>query len=95
MSFGSTTAIFEGLASLFEPSSGCTILVEVPLTPYNSYFKPEWFPSLQHKLDANQDRFNRDLRQGKCLKFNTVSNLFRVKFIKCFNIEPIFEEKKV
>lgn len=69
MSIGSTRAsfIFDGLASLFEPSSGCTILVRVPLVPYDPYFKAELFPSLQVKLDENQSRFNRNLGQGKRL----------------------------
>lgn len=33
--------------------------------PYGSYFKAEVFPDMNTKLAANQDRFNRNLRQGK------------------------------
>lgn len=62
VSIGSSTAfIFDGW---FEQSSGCTVLVEVPIVPHNPYFKAELFPSLDAKLAANQDRFNRDLHQG-------------------------------
>lgn len=58
----SEALIFEGL---FEPSSGCTVLATVPTVPGDLYFKPEIFQSLDAKLRANQDRFNRDLRQGE------------------------------
>lgn len=62
VSIGSSTAfIFDGW---FEQTSGCTILVEVPIVPHNPYFKAELFPSLDAKLVANQDRYNRNLHQG-------------------------------
>lgn len=62
VTIGSSTAfIFDGW---FEQSSGCTVLVEVPIVPHNPYFKAELFPSLDAKLAANQDRYNRELHQG-------------------------------
>lgn len=71
VSVGSTLAIgsfLGGLANLFTPSSGCTVLVEVPLVTYHPYYKAELFGSLTEKLNANQDRFDRDLHQGKCAR---------------------------
>lgn len=61
----STPYIFDGL---FQPNSGCTVLLTVPMNtypPYGSYFKAEVFPDMNTKLAANQDRYNRNLRQGK------------------------------
>lgn len=49
----------------WETRSGCTVLVDVPLTPIDPYYKAELFPSLDAKLAANQNRFDRDLHQGK------------------------------
>lgn len=57
----STAFIFDGW---LEQPSGCTVLCEVPLVPSNSYYKAEMFPSLDAKLSANQNRFDRDLHQG-------------------------------
>lgn len=58
----STSLIFD---SLFQPRSGCTVSTTVPLSPYDPYYKAELFPSLDAKLAANQNRFDRNLRQGK------------------------------
>lgn len=65
--FGSSAAIFD---SLFAPRSGCTILCTVPLNPFDPYYKAELFPSLNAKLSANQNRYDRNLGQGKVKDFN-------------------------
>lgn len=49
----------------WETRSGCTVLTDVPLAPIDSYYKAELFPNLDAKLVANQNRFDRDLHQGK------------------------------
>lgn len=53
----------------WETRSGCTVLVNVPLAPIDSYYKAELFPNLDAKLAANQNRFDRDLHQGKLPHF--------------------------
>lgn len=49
--------------------TGCTVLYQVPLTPDHPYFASELFPDIESKVNANQDRYNRDLGQSKSFKY--------------------------